>query len=186
MILYGERVQLRFLERNDAEEFLELLLKNKDYWGRYEPLRDEAYYTLEKRAIEIEENYKDASNGRGYSWGIFIDKGNTLIGDISLYGVKPTPFSSGSVGYSIDYDQAGNGYATEALRLVLAFAFDYAQLHRVQAGAALDNEGSIRVLEKVGFIQEGISRKNLKINGEWKDHYQYAIIDEDWQLQKEK
>lgn len=186
MQLTGQRIELRFLEMEDAEIMLSLMKKNKDYWGRYEPKRDSTYYTLEKRHRDIEENLREALNGRSYSWGIYINKGDTLIGDISLYGIKNDPFNSGAVGYSIDESQIGKGYATEALSVVVAFAFNQLQLHRIEAGVAPENFGSIKVLEKVGFIREGLSRKNLRIMGEWQDHYKYSMLEDDWNDQIKK
>ena len=55
-------------------------------------------------------------------------------------------------------------------------AFHVLDLHRIEAGVQPHNIGSIRVLEKAGFQKEGLSRQNVKINGEWKDHYLFAIL----------
>ncbi|HFJ9286865.1 TPA: GNAT family N-acetyltransferase, partial [Bacillus toyonensis] len=68
------------------------------------------------------------------------------------------------------------GYTTEALRLVVDFAFRELKLHRIEAGAMPSNIASIRVLEKVGFKKEGIAKENVKINGKWTDHQILAII----------
>jgi ribosomal-protein-alanine N-acetyltransferase len=68
---------------------------------------------------------------------------------------------------------------TEAVRLVVRFAFEQLKLHRLEAGVMPHNLGSIRVLEKAGFHKEGIAKKNVKINGRWEDHQILAIINED-------
>ncbi len=57
--------------------------------------------------------------------------------------------------------------------------FQVLDLHRIEAGVQPHNLGSIRVLEKAGFQKEGLSRQNVKINGEWKDHYLFAILSND-------
>ncbi|MEL6534302.1 MAG: GNAT family protein [Bacteroidota bacterium] len=81
--------------------------------------------------------------------------------------------------YNIAPTQWGHGYATEALRRVLAFGFDTLQLHRIEAGAAVDNLASLRVMEKAGMIREGRHRKILPIPSGWSDNYSYAILEND-------
>ncbi len=76
----------------------------------------------------------------------------------------------------MDKEHNAKGYTTEALQLVVDFAFRELKLHRIEAGAMLDNLASIRVLEKVGFKKEGIAKENIRINGKWTDHQIVAII----------
>lgn len=77
---------------------------------------------------------------------------------------------SGWLGYSLDHAHDGRGFTTAAVRLVLDYAFRTLKLHRIEAGVMPHNIASIRVLEKVGFEKEGLSKKNVLINGTWEDH----------------
>jgi ribosomal-protein-alanine N-acetyltransferase len=74
----------------------------------------------------------------------------------------------------------GKGYITEAASMVLDFGFRKLLLHRIEAGVAIDNVASIKVLEKIGMHNEGIRRKILPIRGEWKDNFHYALLEEDF------
>lgn len=74
----------------------------------------------------------------------------------------------------------GRGYMTDAVRLAVAFAFEHANLHRVQAAVMPRNIGLIRVLGKVGFRYEGFAEYYLKINGVWEHHNIYSITREFW------
>lgn len=76
----------------------------------------------------------------------------------------------------MDKEHNTKGYTTEALQLVVDFAFRELELHRIEAGAMLANLASIRVLEKMGFKKEGIAKENIRINGKWTDHQIVAII----------
>jgi ribosomal-protein-alanine N-acetyltransferase len=67
---------------------------------------------------------------------------------------------------------------TEAVRLVVSYAFNELKLHRLEAGVMPHNIGSIKVLEKSGFHKEGIAKKNVKINGRWEDHQVLAIVND--------
>lgn len=74
----------------------------------------------------------------------------------------------------------GHGLATEAVQVLLGFGFGPLLLHRIEAGCAVENMASARVLQKAGFVQEGLSRKALPIRGEWKDGYNFGLLKEDW------
>lgn len=179
MQLTGLSLHLRLLELTEAENLLTLINKNREFWSRFEPSRGSDYYTLSRQQRCIEGNIIDAINGKAYNWGVFTHD-HELVGDISLYGIKHDPYLTGSIGYSIDQNHVRKGFATEAVTLAVNFAFAQLQLHRIEAFVDPTNIGSIKVLEKVGFYQEGLARKNLKINGVWKDHYLYGLLDEEW------
>lgn len=104
---------------------------------------------------------------------------NQFIGLIALNIGKPN-YKTAEVWYKIHLDHWRQGYATEALTKLLDFSFNELKLHRIEAGCAVENIASSKVLEKVGMTKEGIKRKKLPIRGEWKDNYFYAILDEDF------
>jgi RimJ/RimL family protein N-acetyltransferase len=101
---------------------------------------------------------------------------------IGLFGItcgKPG-YRSAELWYKLHPRHWNNGYATECVKAVLEFCFTELKLHRVEAGCATENAGSVRVLEKSGFIREAHTRKLLPVRGEWKDNYGYAILEEDF------
>ena len=102
-----------------------------------------------------------------------------FIGLIALNMGKPN-YKTAEIWYKIHPDHWRKGYATEALSCILHFAFNDLQLHRIEAGCAVENIASIKVLEKVGMKREGLKRKILPIRGEWKDNYFYAILEDDF------
>ena len=102
-----------------------------------------------------------------------------FIGLIALNMGKPN-YKSAEVWYKIHSDYWQNGYATEALKGLLQFSFNDLNLHRIEAGCAVENLASIKVLEKAGMKREGMKRKVLPIRNEWKDNYFYAILEEEF------
>ena len=102
-----------------------------------------------------------------------------FIGLIALNIGKPN-YKTAEVWYKIHLDYWKKGYATEALTKLIDFGFTELVLHRIEAGCAVENIASIKVLEKVGMTKEGMKRKKLPIRGEWKDNYFYAILEEDF------
>ncbi len=85
-------------------------------------------------------------------------------------------FQNAYLGYSIAQRWNGHGFATEAVGQALEYAFGEAGLHRVQAAVMPRNTGSIRVLEKNGFREEGYAVGYLCINGVWEDHLIFARL----------
>lgn len=176
----GERCYIRTFQEQDASSLTELVSSNKIFWSTYEPLHRQEYYTIDTQYKKILESMYLMRSNREFSFGIFAIDTNRLIGHISLYAIKRLPYLSGFVGYSVDEKYVGQGIASEALALVLKFAFTNIKLHRVEAYVSPKNEPSVRVLEKSGLEREGLLRKLLFINGVWEDHYMYAMLQEDY------
>lgn len=114
-----------------------------------------------------------------YVMSLFLKDTDAFIGMIGL-NLAEAQKSRAEVWYKLHKDHWRKGYATEAVRRMLQFAFDELGLHRVEAGCAIENIGSIKVLEKAGMQREGRCRKILPIRGEWVDNYMYAILEEDF------
>lgn len=103
---------------------------------------------------------------------------------LGSFGLKLWPAKNrrAEVWYKIHPQHWGNGYATEALNRILDFCFDELDLHRIQAGCAVDNIGSIKVLEKAGLIREGRGRQLLPLKTGWSDNFEYSILETDNRL----
>ena len=108
---------------------------------------------------------------------------NTFIGLIALNLGHPK-FRIAEVWYKLHPDFWNNGYATETLNKILEFGFSELKLHRIEAGCAVKNLGSIRVLEKVGMTREGRKRKVLPLKDGWSDNFHYAILSTDFEDSK--
>lgn len=180
IVLEGENCYLRILQEDDAPAFTQLISNNKRYWTIFEPRQEARFYTVSSQQQKIRESLFQMRDRREYNFGIYDKISKSLIGHISLYSIKRLPFSSGFIGYSIDENNTGKGVGTEAVGLVTKFAFEKVGLHRVEAYVSPRNEGSIIVLERAGYLCEGLLRQLLYINGVWEDHYMYAQIESDF------
>lgn len=176
MKLVGQHIYLRLYKTSDASELANLHIRNREFFQRVSPLLPEAFYTEEHQKIRIEQALKKTDEGQLYAFGIFLTSTDKLIGDISLTQIARGDLQNCYTGFTLDKEYNAKGYTTEALQLVVDFAFRELKLHRIEAGAMPDNIASIRVLEKAGFKKEGIAKENLKINGQWTDHQILAII----------
>lgn len=102
-----------------------------------------------------------------------------IVGRVALSEVTRGVFQNVYLGYWMDHRVTSRGLMTEAVRGAVAFALGPLGLHRVQAAIIADNAPSLRVVEKVGFREEGLARAYLKIAGRWQDHRIFAITRED-------
>ena len=183
--LKGRRIALRALTIEDFEEWSEVRNANIDWLTKWEPTRPITAPDVinDRNAFSTRCNARDRERhlGSGYSFGIFVD--GLFTGEINLSSIQRGPFQNCYVGYWVDHRKAGNGYTPESLVVLLRFAFEELNLHRVQVAIIPRNSASRRVVEKLGLRNEGIAQKYLEINGEWEDHIRFAITTEEWDMQ---
>ncbi|HUG86636.1 MAG TPA: GNAT family protein [Euzebya sp.] len=109
-----------------------------------------------------------------------LDDESTLVGTINL-GQVDTANRVAEMGMEIpDPTFWGKGYGTEAVRLLLGFAFDDMNLHRVHLGVFAFNNRAIACYERVGFVREGTHRQYLQRNGRRHDMHLYGILADEW------
>jgi ribosomal-protein-alanine N-acetyltransferase len=166
----------------DARDQLALRRTNRDHTARWDPLRDESFYTEAGQRLELDLDQRAWSSGTAYAFAVLdLDDGERLIGRVALANIVRGPWQNATLGYWIDARANGRGHATRAVVLALRFAFEHAGLHRVQPAIIPRNARSVRVAEKAGFRLEGRALRYLRINGVWEDHDIYALTLEDWE-----
>jgi ribosomal-protein-alanine N-acetyltransferase len=110
-----------------------------------------------------------------------------IAGSINLSQIFRGGFDSAYLGYYLGEKFNGKGFMSEAISLILRFAFEDLNLHRIEANIQPHNLASIAVVKKNEFSKEGFSPKYLKVDGDWRDHERWAIIVEDWvEINKDK
>ncbi len=170
--LNGEKIFLRYIQKRDAAEFIVLNLTSRAYHrGLVSPPVDADSYEkyLARNENESDERFFICLNGN-----------EKIAGSINLSQIFRGNFQNAYLGYFVGAEFGGQGLATEAIRLILRFAFKDLKLHRVEANVQPKNLASISVLRKNGFTKEGFSRRYLKIDKRWRDHERWAILVEDW------
>ena len=91
-------------------------------------------------------------------------------------------YKSAEVWFKIHPDYWSKGFGTEALNAIIDFGFKELNLHRIEAGCAVENTGSVKLLEKVGMTREGGKRKALPLKTGWADNYEYAILQSEYRI----
>lgn len=174
----GPKLTLRPPAASDYAEWAELRALSRSHLAPWEPLwsRDELTRPAYRRRLRAYAH--DARDDLAYS--LFITSDGALLGGITLSNIRRGASQSGALGYWIGAPYAGQGHMREAVRMILSFAFVSLRLHRIEAACMPANLPSQRVLERNGFVQEGLARRFLKINGRWEDHFVYGLLEPDY------
>lgn len=171
-MLDGVQVVLRPPTLEDQKQFLELNRESHAFHRRY---------AATPMNVQKFEDFVDRC-GRSDAACFFIcrKRDGQILGSINLSQIVLGGFRSAYLGYFIGAKYANQGFMTEALQLMLRYAFRKLKLHRVEANIQPDNGPSLALVRRAGFVREGFSRKYLKIDGRWRDHERWTLLAEDW------
>jgi len=178
-LIRTERVLLRPPLMSDYAAWAELRGMSREHLTRWEPrwASDELSRTAYRRRIRHYQ--RDAREDQGYAFFLFVGRDERMVGGLTLSNVRRGVTQAAVVGYWLGARHVGKGYMTEAVRGALRFSFSGLGLHRVEAATMPANAASLRVLERAGFVREGLARRYLKIDGTWQDHILLACLSDD-------
>lgn len=165
----------RPLTPDDIDEWVSYLRRNRSSFQRFEPIRDNIYYTYDAQfhwlnQIQLEEDE--------IHYGLFSNEGK-ILGKISLTNIFGGIFQNANVGYTVDAEEHKKGYGTLMLTKAIYEAFFVHKLHRIQAAIMPTNEPSKALIKKMGFREEGLAKRYFLINGKWEDHLLFALTKEE-------
>lgn len=117
-----------------------------------------------------------------FQLAVILKENELLIGNCGLR-LKKAGARTGDIGYELNPDYWGRGFATEAARAIVKFGFEEVQLHRIWSWCVADNVASARVLEKVGLQLEGHLREHEYFKGGYWDTLLYGMLKSEWKNQ---
>jgi ribosomal-protein-alanine N-acetyltransferase len=169
-VLEGKKVNLRIMEKIDLPLFV--AWNNDPFFGdEYEPLDQTSLAEIERWYDNLRPEER---------WFIIEKKDGTKIGQILHVPNGPHY----SIGFRIIQGERNRGYCTEAVKIMVDYLFLSKSIVRIEAETNPKNIASQRVLEKSGFLKEGLTRKSVFIRGEWHDGARYSILREEWKKLK--
>lgn len=183
--LAGPRVVVRTPEREDFDEWAALRTASRAFLAPFEPSWPSDAVTRAGFRRRLQRYAADWRSDQGYSFLLIRRVDRVLLGGVSLSNVRRGVAETVSLGYWIGERFARQGYMTDGLKLVLAFAFDRLRLHRVEAACLPCNQASHRLLLKSGFREEGYAKEYLSIDGRWQDHLMFGLLASEWALRSE-
>ena len=175
----GDGVLLRSPQMSDFSEWAELRERSRDFLVPWEPTWPADDLTRSAFRRRLRRYSEDLRADQAYALFVFRRDDGALLGGLTLANVRRGVAQTGSLGYWMGAPFARRGWMTQAVRALLPFAFGALRLHRLEAACIPGNAPSIRLLEKTGFVREGLARQYLCINGLWQDHLLYALLAND-------
>lgn len=172
-MLIGEKVTLRAAEADDVDALYELA-SELDSWEERNPsparplTRAEYSERFTKRITEPSDD-------------IFfvVEVDRALAGHCNLFEIDHLT-RAGEVGIALHSAARGHGYGTDALRLLVRFAFERHNLRRVHLRALASNAGGLACYRKVGFVEEGRRRESAWVRGHYEDEVEMGLLRDEW------
>ena len=126
------------------------------------------------------------NEGRAYDFSVRrVEEPQRHIGNVSIWHTSRQN-AVAEVGYWVRSDETRRGVCTEAVAQVLQIGFEDLGLHRITLRIAVGNRASERVAEKLGFLQEGTLRDDVKIGTRWVDHTIWGLLAGEWKVERER
>jgi ribosomal-protein-alanine N-acetyltransferase len=179
-VLRDRDLALRPLRLRDGPSWVEVRRRNVEWLRPWEatppgvddghgrvPTSTATFVTMTRRLR------KEARRGRGLPFAVVYD--GQLVGQLNVGSVTRGSLQSAHLGYWIDRAVAGRGIMPAAVALATDHCFWAVGLHRIEVNIRPENMASRRVVEKLGFREEGLRRAFLHIEGAWRDHISYAL-----------
>lgn len=174
--LTSGRVKIRGIKPRDHRALESELMLNRAWLRQWEATMPEGFVSFDtKAAIRNLLNYAKA--GAGLPFAIELD--NEFVGQLNVSGIAHGSLSSAQLGYWVAERAAGKEVTPTAVALATDYLLDNMRLHRVEICIRPENQASLRVVEKLGFRYEGLRKRYIHINGDWRDHFSFALVRED-------
>ena len=183
-----ERLRLRPLEAADVPDLV--AYRSRPEVCRWVPFEPMSEADVLERVRTIWSRHELTDEGQGITLGVELPGPpagpggasggrDTIVGDVLLYWTSRA-HASGEIGYVLNPDYGGQGFATEAVRAMLEVAFETYRLHRVTARVDARNPGSLALAERLGMRREAHLRENEWFKGGWSDEIDFALLEQEW------
>lgn len=181
--VHGSHLILRPMRPRDKAEWNALRTANASWLAPWDAtIPDGSGYPASFAAMVNGQN-RAARNGQCLPWAITMPspyaKRPPIVGQLTVSSIMWGAARSASIGYWVDAGHAGRGIVPEAVALASDHCFNTMGLHRIEINIRPENTPSLRVVEKLGFRDEGLRKSYLHIDGQWADHRTFALTAEE-------
>jgi ribosomal-protein-alanine N-acetyltransferase len=179
--LVTPRLIVMLPDESHAESLAAYHRENREHLKPWSPARGPDFFTAREQRRRIAMARAEHEADRSLRAVMLLaepsgDQPAPIIGECNLSNFVRGAFQACHLGYSLDLRHEGRGLMTEALTALMAHAFGPLDLHRVMANYRPENARSARLLERLGFVKEGLARDYLLIDGAWRDHVLTSLV----------
>ncbi|WP_376716631.1 GNAT family N-acetyltransferase [Microbacterium aquilitoris] len=169
-------ISIRLVRPRDAKPLQTELEQNRSWLRQWEATSPDGPVSLDMRSgvRRLLQQYRD---GSGVPFVMEYD--GEVTGQLNVWGIARGSLSSATIGYWVSERFAGRGITPTSVALATDVCFEDLRLHRMEICIRPENTKSLRVVEKLGFRYEGLRRRYIHIDGDWRDHYAFALVREE-------
>ena len=179
LALDTDNLRLAVLRKSEAARVTEYLQNNRDFHKQFSQTHTDDYLTVSTQKKYLAYDCNSFLEGSLVPLWITLKDDNKIIGRVSFFNFAYGGMMSCACGYHLDKDHTGKGYMTEALKSAMAFVFDEYKMHRIEAFIVPENEPSLNLVKRVGFHYEGKRNSYMHINGRYRDHEAFYMLEDD-------
>jgi len=169
-------ISIRLVRQRDARVLQAELLSNRSWLRPWEATSPDGPVSFDMRlgVRRLLQQYRD-----GAGVPLVMEYDGEIAGQLNIWGVSRGSLSSATIGYWVSERFAGRGITPTSVALATDLCFHELRLHRMEICIRPENVASLRVVEKLGFRYEGLRRRYIHIDGDWRDHYCFALVREE-------
>lgn len=175
VLTHGE-VRLRVVKMRDAKTLERLILSNRPWLRPWEATNPSAPNSFDVRGM-VRGLIRQLDDLSGIPFVIEVD--GEIVGQLNVANILFGSVGSAVLGYWVIPEVAGRGITPTAVALATDYLFTNLGIHRTEIDIRPENSASIRVVQKLGFRYEGLKERYIHINGAWRDHYVFALTQEE-------
>ena len=179
LALDTDNLRLAVLRKSEAARVTEYLQNNRDFHKQFSQTHTDDYFTVSTQKKYLAYDCNSFLEGSLVPLWITLKDDNKIIGRVSFFNFAYGGMMSCACGYHLDKEHTGKGYMTEALKSAMAFVFDEYKMHRIEAFIVPENEPSLNLVKRVGFHYEGKRMSYMHINGRYRDHEAFYMLEDD-------
>ena len=178
-LLRANGLFLRPARGADFAAWAQLRGESRDFLTPWEPTWPDDDLTRGAFRRRLRRQNDEMARDEAFAFLIFGEASNRLMGGITIGGIRRGVAQAATLGYWMGAQYAGKGHMKRAVAAVVAYGFETLRLNRIEAACIPENQASAALLLRNGFTQEGFARAYLRIDGAWRDHLLFAIVDGD-------
>lgn len=160
----------------DVKQLEKLILGNREWLSPWEATDPQGTLYFDIRGM-VRGLLRQLDNETGLPFVIEVN--GIVVGQLNVSNIVYGSVCSAMIGYWVIPEVAGRGVATTAVALVTDYLFNFYGIHRVEIAIRPENTASLRIVEKLGFRYEGRKERYIHINGQWCDHFIFALTQEE-------
>jgi len=170
------RVGIRLIRARDARVLQDHLMSNRAWLRPWEATSPDGAVLLDMK-IGIRRLLQQYRDGAGVP--LVMEYGGRVAGQLNVWGIARGSLASATIGYWVAREFAGRDITPTSVALATDLCFTELRLHRMEICIRPENDASLRVVQKLGFRYEGLRRRYIHIDGDWRDHYAFALTREE-------